>query len=199
MTVRPVDPLAYRHQVHDQALAAAQAMLVDGGWDRLRFGEVAKAIGVSRPTLYAAFANKHALAEALVLRETDRFLTGIGEVLDQHPSDPAQAITAAVAFTLAEADASPVLHAVLTQTRGSSDSLLPLLTTSSSPVLRLATTALTAWFTEHVPDLDPSVVSEGVDALVRLVVSHLFQPAEDPSRTPERLARVALRYLDLSG
>lgn len=193
MTVPPVRQ-AFRHQVHEQALEIAQAMLVDRGWDRVRFGEVAVAVGVSRPTLYAAFGNKEGLAEALVHRETDRFLAGISTVLDAHVDDPAQAVTDAVAFTLAEAGRSPVLHAILTR----SDSLLPLLTTRASPILPTATAVLSAWFAEHVPRLAPDVVAEGVDALVRLVVSHLVLPADDPSRTPTSLARLAIRYLELA-
>jgi AcrR family transcriptional regulator len=193
MTVEPVRQ-AFRRQVHEHALDTAQAMLVERGWDQVRFGDIAVAIGVSRPTLYAAFGNKEGLAEALVLKETDRFLTGISATLDAHAADPAAAITAAVGFALGEADRSPVLHAILTQ----SSSLLPLLTTRSSPVLQAATAVLVTWFAEHVPDLDGDIAQEGVDALVRLVVSHLVLPADDPSRTADRLARLAVKYLELS-
>lgn len=193
-----VDPLAFRRQVHERALDAAQEMLVERGWDKLRFGEVATAIGISRPTLYAAFGSKEGLAEALVLRETERFLSGIREVLEQHGQDPEQAVTAAVAFTLDEADRSPVLHAILTSSRSGSDSLLPLLTTRSRPVLQAATSVLVGWYLQLFPGVAAEEVTEGVDALVRLVVSHLVLPDEDPSRTPERLARLAVRYLAMA-
>lgn len=195
----PVDPLAFRHQVHAQALDAAHAMLLERGWDKLRFGDVATAIGVSRPTLYAAFGNKEGLAEALVLQETNRFLSGIAQVLSAQEDDPEAAVTAAVAYTLREARSSPVLHAVLTSARSGSESLLPLLTTRSGPVLAAATSVLVGWFDEHVAGLDQAEVRDGVDALVRLVVSHLVLPAEDPERTPARLARLALRYLAVAG
>lgn len=190
-----VDPLAFRRQVHEHALDVAQEMLVDRGWDKLRFGEVATVIGISRPTLYATFGSKEGLAEALVLRETERFLAGIGRVLEEHEGDPQAAVVAAVGFTLAEAGRSPVLHAILTSSRSGSDSLLPLLTTRSRPVLSAATSVLVGWYLEHFPGLAREEVQEGVDALVRLVVSHLVLPAEDPARTPERLARLAMRYL----
>lgn len=190
-----VDPQAFRRQVHEQALVAAHAMVLERGWDRLRFGDVAGAIGVSRPTLYAAFGNKEGLGEALVLRETDRFLDGIGQVLSAHPDDAQQAVREAVAFTLAEADRSPLLRAILTSTRGGSEGLLPLLTTRSGPVLEAASAMLVAWFGQHLPQVDEAEVREGVDALVRLVVSHLVLPADDPASTPDRLARLALRYL----
>jgi AcrR family transcriptional regulator len=193
-----VDPLAFRRQVHEHALDVAQEMLVARGWDKLRFGEVAVAIGVSRPTLYATFGSKEGLAEALVLRETERFLAGVGEVLDRHESDAQVAVSAAVEFTLAEAGRSPVLHAILTSSRSGSDSLLPLLTTRSRPVLQAATSVLAAWYLEHFPGLPQAEVHEGVDALVRLVVSHLVLPDDDPARTPERLARLANRYLAMA-
>ncbi len=192
MTVEPVRQ-AFRRQVHEQALEAAQRMLVDRGWEQVRFGDVAAAIGVSRPTLYAAFGNKDGLAEALVLQETERFLAGVSATLDAHDADPVAAITAAVAYTLGEADRSLVLHAILTQS-----SLLPLLTTKTSPVLPAATEVLRGWFDRRLPELSSTLVAEGVDALVRLVVSHLVLPAQDPSVTPERLARVAINYLELS-
>jgi AcrR family transcriptional regulator len=194
----PVDPRAFRNQVHEQALDVAQELLVTQGWDKVRFGEVATAVGVSRPTLYAAFGSKEGLAEALVLRETERFLTGIAEELSRHGDDAAEAVTAATAFTFAEADRSPVLHAVLTSARSGSDSLLPLLTTRSRPVLQAATAVLVDWFLETFPGPDRVEVEDGVDALVRLVVSHLVLPADDPARTPELLSRLAMRYLAMS-
>jgi AcrR family transcriptional regulator len=193
-----VDPRAFRNQVHEQALDAAHRMLVEHGWDKLRFGEVATAVGVSRPTLYAAFGSKDGLAEALVLRETDRFLTGVAQELDRHGQDLRGAIEAAVAYTLAEAERSPVLHAVLTSARPGSESLLPLLTTRSQPVLDAATTVLSAWVAEEHPGAPEEEIRFGVDALVRLVVSHLVLPAPDESETPARLAELAVRYLELA-
>ena len=194
----PVDPRAFRNQVHEQALDVAQELLVTRGWDKLRFGEVATAVGVSRPTLYAAFGSKEGLAEALVLRETERFLAGINEELARHTDDAAEAVRAATAFAFAEADRSPVLHAILTSSRSGSDSLLPLLTTRSRPVLQAASGVLVEWFLDHFPGPERVEVEDGVDALVRLVVSHLVLPADDPSRTPELLSRLAMRYLEMS-
>ena len=184
-------PVDFRQQVHEQALEAAERMLVADGWDRLRFGDVATAIGVSRPSLYAAFANQEALGEALVRKETDRFLVGITAVLDTHTDDASIAIREAVAFTFAEADRSPVLHAILTS---SQDGLLPFLTTRSRPLLAAASAVLVTWLTAHT-QVSATDIADGVDVLVRLVVSHLVLPSDDPTRTPEKVARVALSYL----
>jgi hypothetical protein len=62
-------------------------------------------------------------------------------------------------------------------------------------VLQAATEMLVAWFGPRFPGAQ---VAEGIDALVRLVVSHLVLPAEDPSLTPDRLARLALTFLTSS-
>jgi AcrR family transcriptional regulator len=202
MTTTPaVEPLRvqFRRQVREAALDVAQAMLVERGWEHVTVSAVAAGVGVSRPTFYKEFASKQALGEALVRRETDRFLTGVAEVLEQHTADADAAIAAAVRFTLLEAEASPLLRAVLTSTRGGDESLLPLLTTRSAPLLEAASAALTGWFDEHFPELDAQTVAEGVDAVVRLVVSHLVLPAAPAEETARRLARVATRYLRDAG
>lgn len=185
----------FRRQVREQALDAAQAMLVERGWEHVTVSAVAAAIGVSRPTFYKEFASKQALGEALVRRETERFLAGVGRVLEEHDDAAHDAIGAAVRFTLTEAADNPLLHAVLTSTRAGDDSLLPLLTTRSGPLLAAATAALSGWFADHFPELAEDEVAEGVDAVVRLVVSHLVLPAAPPDETARRLARVATRYL----
>ncbi len=196
-TPAAVEPLRvqFRRQVHEQSLQAAHRMLVEQGWDSVTVSAVAAAVGVSRPTFYKEFAGKQALGEALVRRETDRFLAGVAAVLDGHTADAGAAIGAAVRYTLVQAEASPLLRAALTSTRGGDDSLLPLLTTRSAPLLAAASAALSGWFGEHFPELDEATVAEGVDAVVRLVVSHLVLPAAPAEETARRLARVATRYL----
>lgn len=199
MTVEPLR-VAFRRQVREQVLDVAHRETIALGWDRVRVGDVAVAAGMSRPTLYKEFPSKQALGEAMVLREIDRFLAGITGVLEAHGTgDATAAVTAAVAYTLAEAHANPLLHAVLTSTRQGGGSLLPTLTTRSAPLLAASTAALSGWFAQHFPDLPAADVAEGVDALVRLTVSHLVQPAADPAGTAERLAKLAVRYLAAAG
>ena len=196
MTVEPLR-LTFRRQLREQALQAAHALTVDRGWAQVRMGEVAAQTGVSRPTLYKEFGDKQGLGEALILRETERFLTGISEVLERHPTDIAAGVLAAVEYVLSEADASPLLRGILTSARAGDDDLLPLLTTRSAPVLTAATQTLVAWFGAHFPELDLEDLADSADALARLTVSHLVLPAEDRTRTARRLTRVALRCLGL--
>lgn len=196
MTAEPLR-LTFRRQVRDHALDAARTLTVDKGWARVRMGEVAALTGVSRPTLYKEFGDKQGLGEALIMAETERFLVGISATLAAHPRDASGGIAAAVEHVLAEADASPLLCAILTSARDADNELLPLLTTRSAPVLEAASRTLIAWFEENFPQLDTQDLADAVDALVRLTVSHLVLPVDDHATTVRRLTRIALRAMRL--
>lgn len=190
----------FRHQVRERALQVAQSLTVERGWAQVRVNEVAELTGVSRPTLYAEFGDKHGLGEALVLRETDAFLSGIAEVLRHHHDDAQGAVTEAVRYALEQAEASPLLRAILTSTRGVDQDLLPLLTTDAAPIFRAASETLVAWFSLHFPQFPDGDVEAAVDALVRLTVSHIVMPAqESPDQTAARLASLALRFIEPRG
>lgn len=194
VTVQPLR-LTFRRELRSRALAAAAQLALEHGWDRVRMGGVATAVGVSRPTLYKEFGDKEGLGQALVQEETERFLVGVSAALAEHDADPPAAIRAAVRFTLEEADRSPLLRAVLTSTRDDAVGLLPLLTTRSAPLLDSARSVVVDWLAEHYAEVAPQDRYEAADAVVRLVVSHLVVPAATPAQTAEHLARIALRYL----
>lgn len=193
--------LSFRRHLREEAIRAAHALTVEKGWDRVRVSEVATLIGVSRPTLYKEFGDKQGLGDALVLKEAERFLAGIGATLDEHRDAVEEAIPAAVRFTLDEAAASPLLKSVLTSPRAENGpeetGVLPLLATSAS-MLELASAQLVGWFGEHSPGLDADDVVDGVDALIRLTISHLVLPKSDSAETGRRISEVALRYLGLA-
>jgi len=67
-----------RQRLRDAMLDAARELALGaGGWAGVRMGAVAHAVGVSRQRLHAEFGTKDALGQVLVLRETERFLTGV--------------------------------------------------------------------------------------------------------------------------
>jgi AcrR family transcriptional regulator len=76
---------AARQQLRDALLDAVHSLVVTVGWRRVRMGAVAAAVGVSRQTLHTEFGTKEALGQALVARETDRFLLGVTGALERHP------------------------------------------------------------------------------------------------------------------
>jgi len=195
--------MSFRRHMREQVLVAARALTIEKGWERVRMREVAELVGVSRPTLYKEFVDKKGLGDALIVREGEAFLDGVRAVLDEHAGDAGGGIVAAVQYTLEEAESSPLLKAVLTANRnadvesGAQDTgVLPLLPTSAS-LLELSSATMATWFIEHFPGLDADEVTDTVDALVRLTVSHLVLPTADAATTARRISQVALRYLGL--
>jgi AcrR family transcriptional regulator len=181
-----------RRTLRDDLLDAAAAMIIERGFRRVRMQDVADAVGVSRQTVYNEFGDKWRLAEALNLRENDRYLDAVDDALNPH-DDLYSAVAAAVAYTLTTAADDPLKKAVLTGS-GSED-LLPLMTTRAEPVLFTAKRRIVAHTLRQWPHLDEADVSDLADAVVRLTMSHVVLPMDPPDIVAARLARLVARYL----
>jgi AcrR family transcriptional regulator len=199
---------SYRAYVRERTLAVAYAAAVEKGWDKVRVGQVAAEVGVSRALLYKEFGDKQGLGEALVLRESERFLVGIQRVLAEHGGGAdakeavADAVRASVAFTLAHAAESPLLRAMLVPAHHPSPvaetaTALPLLT-SAARLVELAGDTLVAMFQARLTDLSDEELRDATDAVVRLTVSHVALPGAEPQDAGRRIGEVALRYLRLT-
>lgn len=190
----------YRAHVREAVLEVAHGLIAERGWDRVRMGEVAERVGISRALLYKEFGDKAGLGEAVVLREASRFIEGIDGVLALHGADPATGLGASIAYVLEEAERSPLLRAVLISSRDAqtavSTGILPLLTTSAE-LLELASVSLANWLSVHVPGVEDAEVADVADALVRLTVSHLALPTLSRAQTAQKITEVGLRYLGL--
>ena len=189
---------AFRRTVRAQALAVASQQLADVGWDRVHMAGIAKAIGVSRPTLYAEFGRMEGLAEALVMTEAERFLDGIEAILRANDDQPLHAIEAAVAYAMAEAERSPILLAILTSGRAEgphSETLLTFITVRAESILAILTDGTVKWFRRQCPNTPPEQVVEAVDALVRLLISYLMSPSSHPEQTPGMFVWLTARML----
>lgn len=187
MAAYPVNE-AFRRGVRERALDAARALTLDRGWQQVRFVEVADRVGVSRPTMYSEFGNKAGLGEALVRAETTDFLTGLLAVLEPRAGDLAAAAKAALRHTLITAQDNPLLQGMLTNA-GDAD-LLALLTSQSGPVLSVAIETMSSWFSETFPQHDQPLLSELIEALIRLTLSHLVQPTRSLDDTVALLERI---------
>ncbi|HRI97380.1 MAG TPA: TetR/AcrR family transcriptional regulator, partial [Nocardioides sp.] len=84
-------PLAMRERV----LEAAVTLTTDDGWAHVTMARLAEVVGVSRQTVYNEVGSKPALAEAMILRELDRFLGLVTVAFDAHPTELVEAIRAA--------------------------------------------------------------------------------------------------------
>lgn len=177
--------------VRESLLDAAADLFVERGYRAVRMRDVAEAAGVSRQTVYNEFGDKWGLAQAIVIRDNERYLDGIDAVLSEH-DDLYSAVVAAVTFTLELSADDRLKKAVLTGAGG--DELLPLLTTQAEPVMftasaRIAEHALRQW-----PDLDRGALTEVADAAVRLTASHIMLPSGPPERLAHFVARMVTRY-----
>lgn len=186
-----------RSLLRERILVAAWELVSVHGWDAVRVLDVATAAGVSRQTIYNEFTSKAALGEAMVVRETELFVSGVTAELDKHPEDLGRAITGALGFTLRKASRNPFLKAILTSARGSHDDLLPLLTIRSEPVLSAASQVLEDYLVRHQPDADKEKVVATADAAARLTVSYIVLPLESVDLMTRRLCWFIGQALDL--
>lgn len=184
-----------RH-TREALLDAAADVVLHGDWARARMVDVARAAGVSRQTLYVEFGSKDALAQALAMREAERYMLGATEAMVGHDGSPAEAIGAATEFTLREAGDNPLLKAVLTDDAGA---MLPYLTTRAEGVLSVVTDHIATYLADHWPHLPPAEVRLVADTVIRLTVSHLVLPGGRPEQTAADVAHLVARLLPPPG
>src|SRR5437899_12221076 len=139
--------------------------------------DVATRAGVSRQTLYYEFGSKDGLAQALALREAERWMDGSFQAVVGHEGSAVESVTAATIWTLEEAARNPLLKAVLTDDVGG---LLPFLTTRSEQLQAAARQHFEEHVASHWPDIDASTLHLIADTVVRLTFSHLVLPGGCP-------------------
>lgn len=181
-----------RNQFRDEALDAASHLVVTRGWQGLQMREVARQVGVSRQTLYNEFTHKHGLAQALLLRLTERFLDGIEHAL--HSADaPRHAWSAAVRYTLDTAGDEPLLKVVLTS--DGSDEFLPLLTTEGAPIVEVARDRIAAVLHRRWPDLNHADITVAAETAARLTLSHIMLPLHPTDHVADDVSRLLISFL----
>ncbi len=114
----------------ERVVDAAVRLTAQIGWSQVTMARLAQEVGVSRQTVYNEVGTKPGLAEAMILRELDRFLGVVNEAFDAHPDDLVGAIRASAQRVLEHATGNDLLHAVVSATHGADTELLPLLTTA---------------------------------------------------------------------
>ena len=174
-------------------IEAAAELTARSGWSAVTMGRLAAAVGVSRQTVYNEVGSKAALAEAMVLTELGRFLTVVEQAFDAHPHDLRQAIQHAVRGVLELAQDNRLLHAIVSATHGTDTELLPLLTTHADSLLTAAKALIAERIARFSPPLDEQELAVTIDAIVRVVLSHVMQPSDTPARTAENIAWIAAR------
>ena len=185
--------------MRDRIVGAAVVLTSEMGWAQVTMAKLADSVGVSRQTVYNEIGSKPQLAEAMILRELDRFLAIVDVAFDRHPTDLVAALQAAAQRVLEHAQDNPLLHAVVSATHGADTELLPLLTTHSESLLGVAKVVVVDRIEPYRIDLDRKHLDAAIDAVVRLVLSHVMQPSGTPADTARDIAWIAeqvLRYRD---
>lgn len=178
-----------RAQLRDAALDVLAAAITAGDAD-VAMVIIARAVGVSRQTLYAEFGSREGLLTALADRENAVVLAQVAATLTAH-DDLVEAVAAAAETALRSA-ADNVLHkALLTGDPATAGIVVG----HTEPLLQRALTQLTAVITARFPMLDPVDTDLLADVVVRVVQSHLTWPTEPVETTVARIRRLVERYL----
>lgn len=190
--------------IKSRLIESASQITAERGWSAVTMSKVADRVGVSRQTVYNELGSKAALGQAMVLRELDRFLRVVTRELDSHDA-LVDAVRSASEQVLLMAQANPLLHAILTSAHGvtrgpdagSSSDLLPFLTTDAEPVIEAAKAVIAGRIPARFPELSasPHEVDVAIDAMVRLLLSHVMQPSKTPESTAADLAWIVHRML----
>jgi AcrR family transcriptional regulator len=181
--------------MRDRVVSAAVVLTSEVGWSQVTMGKLAEIVGVSRQTVYNEIGSKPQLAEAMILRELDRFLALVSVAFDRNPTDLVAAIRAASRRVLEHAQDNHLLHAVVSATHGADTELLPLLTTHAESLLGVAKVVIADRIEPYDVHLDRKHLDAAIDVVVRLVLSHVMQPSATPADTADDIAWIAERVL----
>lgn len=178
--------------LRDRLLQTAATITVEDGWGSVTMAKLAEEVGVSRQTVYNELGSKPRIAEALVMRELERFLDVVRTRLAAE-SDLVDALRSACQGALETAEGNPLLKAVLDSAHTGGNDLLPLLTTEARGVIDGASLVVMSSLEEQgfSTGLEETRLRIAVDAIIRLVLSHVMQPAKPPAEAAADIAWIA--------
>jgi AcrR family transcriptional regulator len=184
-----------RTLLRDRLLDAAAEAFAAEGWRRLTMSKVADRAGVSRQTVYNEFGTKQQLADALILRELEAFLTIVRERFESEDT-LVPAVRSAVVGALEAAHANSLLRTVLEGGQSGDTDLLPFIVQSPWLVER-ATDFLVELIRGRFPDvtLEGGRLTVALESVVRLVISHVTRPSHPAEETADDLAFVVAAVL----
>jgi AcrR family transcriptional regulator len=181
--------------IRDRIVEAATVVTTREGWSSVTMSRLADTVGVSRQTVYNEIGTKPALAEAMILGELARFLERVDGAFVAHPDDLFDAIHAAVTGVLDLAVGNDLIRAIVSATHGADTELLPLLTTHSGTLMETAKLVVTEHVTAFDLDLEDWQLEGVIDAIVRIVLSHVMQPSGNAAAVANSITWVASRVL----
>lgn len=182
--------------LRQQIVAAAVELTTGSGWSSVTMARLAGVVGVSRQTVYNEIGSKPALAEAMVLDELARFLSVVERAFDQHPGNLLGSVDGAVRGVLELAQDSALLRAIVSATQGADTELLPPFTTQSRSLLAAAKAVLAERLASFPVSLEPHRLTTVIDAIVRVVLSHIMAPSGTPGTAAGEITWLTSRLMD---
>lgn len=191
VTVQPVQrkytwPTGNPASTHPEAdtrdiiLAAAIDAAATHGVQRLSMSDVARAAGVSRPTLYRYFASKDDILAAALLREVTTLVTTVSAAVAPL-DDPVESLETGVLIALELARDHPLLDRLI---RTEPETLVPLLVAeldaATPSVLSVVRQTVELLLGAKVPELDDVARRRLADLLTRLLISYAVNAPDDP-------------------
>jgi AcrR family transcriptional regulator len=187
-------PVAARELLRDSLLDGASDLLQQRDWSEITMADIAAAAGVSRQTLYSEFGSRPEFAQAIFLREADRFLMAVEEAVNSRLDDPVAALAAAFDVFLTAAADDPVIRSVVSGE--GNDSLLPYVTTQGQPVVEQAAHRLAAVISAGWPKVDDEAIALLAECVVRLAISYAALPKGPAGMTAASVATLLGPYLE---
>lgn len=186
----PQVPLSLRERMLD----AAKELIEQSGWGSVTMAKLAAAVGVSRQTVHTEVGTRHALAEAVVLRELGQFLDFVRDRLAAE-TDIIEGVRSACRGILEQSRTNLLLRTVLGSVRSENttdDELLKLLTIESGVIIDAAVQVVRDSAEEFYPDLpfSDAELTMAVESIVRLVLSHVVRPLKQPAEAANDIARL---------
>jgi AcrR family transcriptional regulator len=188
--------VAARELLRDTLLDGARDLLQQRDWAGITMADIATSAGVSRQTLYSEFGSRGEFAQALFLREADRFVAEVERAVHSNLHDPVVALAAAFDVFLTAAAGNPLIRSVVSS--DGDDSLLPYVTTQGQPVVEQAAERLAAVISAAWPQIDEKAVGLLAECVVRLAISYAALPTGPAGITASSVAVLLGPFLEQS-
>ncbi len=176
-------------EASERIVAAAVRLIAETGTS-ISIADVAASLGVIRQTVYRYFPTAEALMHAAAIATVDGFLDRLAESV-RGITDPAEAMTEGVMFTLAEVTRIPHLRIMLSGPQAAASSVNVASDEGQAFGMRMITRFDVDW---EKYGYDESSLRDLVEFTLRTMLSFFVAP-NDPARSPEELRRFVRRWL----
>ena len=165
-----VDEAADRTSQRILDAAVAEAAVV--GLQRITVEDVVRRAGVSRMTAYRRYPRRDDLVEALVRRETQRFLAAVADAIDS-VEDPNEGVAEAFIAAVSFARVHPMLR------RAGQTEPAPI--AESIELLRMGSAFIANYIHGEAPGTPSQPVRWVADVFARLFFTYISMPPDDPN------------------